>query len=51
MTSEIILAGFVKVLGEEQTISASLTKRELVISTEEQYPQHKIALTIETEFV
>lgn len=40
MTSEIILAGFVKVLGEEQTISASLTKRELVISTEEQYPQH-----------
>jgi hypothetical protein len=34
------LTGKVKVIGAEQQVSASYTKRELVISTDEQYPQH-----------
>jgi len=38
--SEMIINGFVKLIGEEQQVSASFTKRELVVSTEEQYPQH-----------
>ncbi len=38
--SEITLTGKVKLVGEEINVSSSFTKRELVISTEEQYPQH-----------
>lgn len=38
--SEIIVTGLVKMVGEETTVSSSFTKRELVVSTEEQYPQH-----------
>lgn len=34
------IAGFVKVVGEEISVSSSFTKRELVVTTEEQYPQH-----------
>jgi hypothetical protein len=34
------LSGKVKVIGAEQGISATYKKRELVISTDEQYPQH-----------
>lgn len=37
--------GFVKVVGDELTVSPSYTKRELVVTTEEQYPQ-----TIAIEF-
>ena len=33
------LEGIIKVVGAEQQVSASFKKRELVISTEEQYPQ------------
>lgn len=32
--------GKVKVVSAEQQISASYTKRELVVTTDEQYPQH-----------
>jgi len=32
--------GKVKVVNAEQQISASFKKRELVVTTEEQYPQH-----------
>lgn len=39
--SEIIVSGTVrKVDTEEISVSASFTKRELVVTTEEQYPQH-----------
>jgi len=31
--------GIIKVVGAEQQVSASFKKRELVVSTEEQYPQ------------
>lgn len=34
------LTGKVKLVGAETQVNQSLTKRELVISTEEQYPQH-----------
>jgi len=32
--------GKVKVVNAEQVVSASFRKRELVVTTEEQYPQH-----------
>jgi len=32
--------GKVKVIGVEQVVSASYKKRELVVTTDEQYPQH-----------
>ncbi len=32
--------GKIKVIGSEQQVSASFKKRELVVTTEEQYPQH-----------
>jgi hypothetical protein len=32
--------GKIKVVGKEQQISASFVKRELVVTTDEQYPQH-----------
>ena len=32
--------GKVKVIGAEQQVSASFKKRELVVTTNEQYPQH-----------
>jgi len=32
--------GKVKMVGVEQAVSSSFKKRELVVSTEEQYPQH-----------
>ena len=32
--------GKIKVLNTEQQVSASFRKRELVVTTEEQYPQH-----------
>lgn len=39
--SEIIIFGTVKeVDAEETTVSAAYTKRQLVVTTEEQYPQH-----------
>lgn len=34
------VVGKVKVINAEQQISASFKKRELVVTTEEQYPQH-----------
>lgn len=36
------VSGRIKVLGAEQQVSASFKKRELVVTTEEQYPQHII---------
>lgn len=36
------VTGRIKVLGAEQQVSASFKKRELVVTTEEQYPQHII---------
>lgn len=36
--SEVI--GKIKFIGAEQQVSASFKKRELVVTTEEQYPQH-----------
>ena len=32
--------GKIKVIGATQDVSASFKKRELVVTTEEQYPQH-----------
>jgi len=32
--------GKIRVIGEEQQVSATFKKRELVVSTDEQYPQH-----------
>lgn len=32
--------GKIKVIGTEQQVSASFRKRELVVTTDEQYPQH-----------
>ncbi len=32
--------GVIKVIGDVQEVSASYKKRDLVVSTEEQYPQH-----------
>ncbi|RZJ66533.1 MAG: DUF3127 domain-containing protein [Flavobacterium sp.] len=34
------VTGKVKVIGQEQQVSASFRKRELVVTTDEQYPQH-----------
>lgn len=34
------VTGKVKLIGAEQQVSASFKKRELVVTTEEQYPQH-----------
>ncbi len=34
------ISGRVKVINEVQQVSASFKKRELVVTTEEQYPQH-----------
>ena len=34
------ISGKVKLINAEQQVSATFRKRELVISTEEQYPQH-----------
>lgn len=34
------VTGRVKVIGQEQQVSASFRKRELVVTTDEQYPQH-----------
>lgn len=34
------VTGRVKVINAEQQVSASFKKRELVVTTEEQYPQH-----------
>jgi len=34
------ISGKVKVVNPEQQVSASFKKRELVVTTEEQYPQH-----------
>ena len=36
--SEVI--GKIKFIGAEQNVSATFKKRELVVTTEEQYPQH-----------
>jgi len=36
------VAGRIKVINPEQQVSATFRKRELVVSTEEQYPQHII---------
>ena len=40
------IQGSIKVIGDVQEISATFKKRELVVTTEEQYPQ-----TISVEFV
>lgn len=34
------VSGKIKVINAEQQVSASFRKRELVVTTEEQYPQH-----------
>jgi len=34
------IVGKIKRIGPDQQVSASFTKRELVITTDEQYPQH-----------
>src|SRR5690606_9145012 len=34
------VSGTIKVINAEQQVSASFKKRELVVTTEEQYPQH-----------
>ena len=34
------ISGKIKVINAEQQVSASFKKRELVVSTDEQYPQH-----------
>jgi len=34
------VAGKIKVINAEQQVSATFRKRELVVSTDEQYPQH-----------
>lgn len=34
------VSGKVKMIGEPQQVSASFRKREIVVTTEEQYPQH-----------
>ena len=34
------VSGKVKVVGAEQQVSPTFKKRELVVTTEEQYPQH-----------
>lgn len=36
----MVVSGKVKSVGSTQQVSASFKKRELVVSTEEQYPQH-----------
>ena len=34
------VTGKIKVVNPEQQVSATFRKRELVVTTEEQYPQH-----------
>lgn len=34
------VTGKIKVINQEQQVSASFKKREVVVTTEEQYPQH-----------
>lgn len=34
------ITGIIKMIGTDQNVSASFVKRELVVSTAEQYPQH-----------
>ena len=34
------VAGKIKVINAEQQVSATFRKRELVVTTDEQYPQH-----------
>ncbi len=34
------IKGKIKVIGADQQVSAAFVKRELVVSTDEQYPQH-----------
>lgn len=36
----MVVSGKVRSVGPTQRVSASFKKRELVVSTEEQYPQH-----------
>jgi len=36
----MVVSGKVRSVGSTQQVSASFKKRELVVSTEEQYPQH-----------
>jgi len=38
--AEINVIGKVKYIGEEQQVSPSFVKQELVVTTDEQYPQH-----------
>ena len=38
--SEINVIGKVKFVGQEQQVSPSFVKQELVVTTDEQYPQH-----------
>ena len=38
--SEILVSGTVKHLGDEIQVSASFKKKECVVTTDEQYPQH-----------
>lgn len=38
--SEVIVRGKIKMVGAENQVSASFKKRELVVTTDEQYPQH-----------
>ena len=38
--SEMQITGIVKMVSDEQQVTPSFTKRELVVTTEEQYPQH-----------
>ena len=40
----MVVSGKVRSVGPEQQVSASFKKRELVVSTEEQYPQDKCDL-------
>ena len=36
----MVVAGKVRSVGQTQQVSASFKKRELVVTTEDQYPQH-----------
>ena len=38
--SEIIISGGVRFVSEDINVSSSFKKRELVVTTDEQYPQH-----------
>ena len=45
------ISGKIKVINAEQQISATFKKRELVVSTEEQYPQHILINFIQDTFL